>query len=63
MRKELVEVTTVIDALTEEKKMLDALFSSGQTLDNVAELSRRYTEITGILDEKEFRWLELSEFE
>jgi len=62
-RKELEQLTADIDALTEEKKTLDALFSSGQTLDNVAELSRRYTEITGILDEKELRWLELSEFE
>lgn len=62
-RKELEQLTADIDSLTAEKKSLDELFSSGETLDNVAELSRRYDELTAELDEKELRWLELSEIE
>lgn len=62
-RKELEQLTTDIDTLTAEKKSLDELFASGETLDNVAELSRRYDELTAELDEKELRWLELSEIE
>lgn len=62
-RKELEQLTADIDSLTAEKKSLDELFASGDTLDNVAELSRRYDELTAELDEKELRWLELSEIE
>lgn len=62
-RKELEQLMTDIDTLTAEKKSLDELFASGETLDNVAELSRRYDELTAELDEKELRWLELSEIE
>lgn len=62
-RKELEQLTADIDSMTAEKKSLDELFASGKTLDNVAELSRRYDELTAELDEKELRWLELSEIE
>lgn len=62
-RKELEQLTADIDSLTAEKKSLDELFASGKTLDNVAELSQRYDELTAELDEKELRWLELSEIE
>lgn len=62
-RKELEQLTADIDSLTAEKNSLDELFASGKTLDNVAELSRRYDELTAELDEKELRWLELSEIE
>lgn len=62
-RKELEQLTADIDSLTAEKNSLDELFASGETLDNVAELSRRYDELTAELDEKELRWLELSEIE
>lgn len=62
-RKEMEALTEDIDRLTAEKREIDAKFSSGETLDNVAELSSRYAEITAELDEKEMRWLELSEKE
>lgn len=62
-RRELEQLTADIEALTAEKNSLDALFSSGATIDNVAELSERYTQIKDELDEKELRWLELSELE
>lgn len=62
-KRELEQLTGEIDKLTAEKKQLDALFASGQTIDNIAELSRRYDELTALLDEKEMRWLELSDRE
>lgn len=62
-RREFETLTAEIDELTREKNELDALFNSGAQLDNVAELSRRYDELTTELDDKEMRWLELSELE
>lgn len=62
-RKELEALTEEIDTLTAEKKELDRLFASGETISDIESASRRYTELTEILDEKEMRWLELSEFE
>lgn len=62
-RKELESLTEEIDRLTEEKAGIDAIFASGETIDNVAELSARYSEVSDLLDEKEMRWLELSEKE
>lgn len=60
-RKEFEALTEEIDKLTTEKAELDAIFNSGQMLTDVASLSARYDEITHLLDEKEMRWLELSE--
>ena len=40
---------------------MDALFASGEKLDDVAEKAARYQEVKDLLDEKEMRWLELSE--
>lgn len=62
-RKEFESLSIEIEKLTAEKQELDAIFSSAQTLDNVAELSARYNSICEELDEKELRWLELSERE
>lgn len=62
-RREFETLTQEIDTLTQEKKELDELFASGQPLDNIATLSARYDEIASLLDEKEMRWLELSEKE
>lgn len=62
-RREFETLTEEIDTLTQEKKELDELFATGQLLDNIATLSARYDEIASLLDEKEMRWLELSEKE
>lgn len=62
-RKEFEALTDEIDTLTKEKNELDRLFASGETLTDVAAMSRRYDEISSLLDEKEMRWLELSEKE
>lgn len=62
-KREFETLTNEIDTLTKEKNELDALFASGNTINDVAALSARYDEITSLLDEKELRWLELSEKE
>ena len=59
--KEFERLTSEIEELNEEKKRLDDIFASGETIDDVAEMARRYEEIKAELDEKEMRWLELSE--
>lgn len=62
-RKELEALTEEIDRLTAERKELEDLFNSGAQLDDVAAKASRYSEIKDLLDEKEMRWLELSEKE
>ena len=58
--RELGQLTTDIEALTREKEELDALFASGETIEDVATKAARYQEVKDLLDEKEMRWLELS---
>lgn len=60
-RKELEDLTLEIDTLTQEKKELETLFNSGEPIPDIENKSRRYTELSTMLDEKETRWLELSE--
>ena len=60
-QRELEQLNTDIDALYKEKAELDALFASGETLNDVADKAARYQQIKDLLDEKEMRWLELSE--
>ena len=60
-RREFEELTKEIDSLNAEKASLDALFNSGEQIDDILTKSSRYEEIKSLLDEKEMRWLELSE--
>lgn len=62
-RKEFETLTDEIESLTAEKARLEARFNEGGNPDEIAALSVRYHEVSAILDEKEFRWLELSEIE
>lgn len=62
-RKEFEQLTESIDRLTEEKRLIDERFASGEVIDDVAALSARYSEISELLDEQEMRWLELSELQ
>ena len=62
-RKEFELLTTEIEQLTSEKDTLDVLFNSGQEIPDIIEKSARYNELKEQLDEKELRWLELSEKE
>ncbi len=62
-KKELEQLSTDIEAFNAEKAQLDALFASGETIADVATQAARYEEVKALLDEKEMRWLELSEKE
>lgn len=60
-RKEFEKLTAEIDTLNAEKTALEATFSAG-TPDEIRTAAARYEELLPELDEKELRWLELSEF-
>ena len=62
-RKELEAITAELEQLNNEKSELEALFSNGETITDMDEKARRYNELKEIIDEKEMRWLELSEKE
>jgi ATP-binding cassette subfamily F protein uup len=59
-QRELEQLNLDLEALNKEKAELDALFASGETLDDVAAKAARYQQVKDLLDEKEMRWLELS---
>lgn len=60
-RKEFEALEAEIEALNAEKAELDRLFNSGENISDIDVKSARYTELVDIIDEKEMRWLELSE--
>ena len=62
-KKELEQLTTDLELLNAEKDALDSLFNSGEEIPDIIEKSARYNELKKLIDEKEFRWLELSEKE
>lgn len=60
-RKEFEALSVEIDELTAERTRLETLFNSGEVVDDIAAAAARYEEVKNLLDEKEMRWLELSE--
>lgn len=52
-----------IETLTLEKEELEVLFNGAGGVDDIAAKAVRYEEIKQLLDEKELRWLELSELD
>ncbi|MDE7154588.1 MAG: ABC-F family ATP-binding cassette domain-containing protein [Muribaculaceae bacterium] len=62
-KKELEKLTAEIDDLSSEKKEIEELFNSGASPELIREKAERYKLIQELLDEKELRWLELSEIE
>ena len=60
-QKELEQLTDELERLNGEKDELDRLFASGQVIDDMMAKSTRYTQLKDLLDQKELRWLELSE--
>lgn len=60
-RQEFEALTAEIDTLTAEKASIEALFNSGEVIADAAAVSSRYSQLSDLLDEKELRWLELSE--
>lgn len=62
-RKEFESLTAELEELNREKANLEELFNSGAVIDDMATKAKRYNDLKEIIDEKEFRWLELSEKE
>lgn len=62
-RREFEALTVEIEKLTAEKAGLEAIFNGQESPGDadIRDLSARYAQLSGILDEKEMRWLELSE--
>jgi len=61
-KKELEDLEMEIGQLDKEKKTVEEELNSGiLTSEELQKKSLRYAEITGLLEEKELRWLELSE--
>lgn len=62
-RKEFEQLTIELENLNKEKDELFNLFNSGETIPDIINKSNRFEQLKAIIDEKEFRWLELSEKE
>lgn len=61
-KREFASLEQEIAALTKEKENITEKLNSGNTgFEELQELSKRIGEVTRLLDEKELRWLELSE--
>lgn len=63
-RQEFAQLEKDIEALTKEKNDIETALSSGTlSVEKITEMSKRLPVLTDELDEKELRWLELSEIE
>ncbi len=62
-KKELESLNAELESLNAEKAELETAFNSGTQIDNFAEAARRYEDVKNLIDEKELRWLELSELD
>ncbi len=60
-RREFETLETELEELNAEKSALEAEFASGDVTGDIAAKSARFSELADIIDEKEMRWLELSE--
>jgi ATP-binding cassette subfamily F protein uup len=61
-KQEFTQLDKDIDALTEERKKIEEELSSGTSdVERITELSKRLPLLNEELEEKEMRWLELSE--
>ena len=60
-KKEFEALTAEIDELNAEREALENEFNSGEAVADIEAKSKRYTVVKDLLDEKEMRWLELSE--
>ena len=60
-RMEMESLEKELESLNAEKKALEEFFASGSTCEDFDARARRFRELGEIIDEKELRWLELSE--
>lgn len=61
VKKELEQLEKELEELNNEKLKIEELFQNSTDTNNILQASNRYEEIKVIIDEKELRWLELSE--
>ena len=62
-RREFEQLTTAIEALEKEKAVIvEALSGATLSVEQITDYSKRLPQLQSELDEKEMRWLELSEF-
>ena len=62
-RREMEQLSADIEALSAERAALEEIFNSGTQIADIADKAQRYEQVKEALDEKEMRWLELSEIE
>src|SRR5574344_684709 len=63
-KREFEQLGKDLVLLEEEKKEIEEKFSNGMlSIDEITKLSKRLPEVKSAIDEKETRWLELSEYE
>ncbi|MCM1022330.1 MAG: ABC-F family ATP-binding cassette domain-containing protein [Muribaculum sp.] len=60
-RREFEELTRELEQLNAELMQLDNLFQAGGATEEIEKASIRYPHLKDLIDEKEMRWLELSE--
>ena len=61
-KQEFAQLEKDIEALTAEKESIETALSSGSvSVEQITEMSKRLPILNEELDEKEMRWLELSE--
>lgn len=60
-KKEFEALEEELKSLNDELSALESLFQSGSPIEDIAEKSARYEQLKSMIDEKEMRWLELSE--
>lgn len=60
-KQEFESLSQELQELNQEKQEFENLFNSGETIEDVASKAARYEDVKSLLDEKELRWLELSE--
>ncbi|MBP5477772.1 MAG: ABC transporter ATP-binding protein, partial [Bacteroidaceae bacterium] len=62
-KKEFEQLEKDLEALNKEKADIEAALCGGTTsVDEITRMSKRLPELNDEIDEKEMRWLELSEF-
>ncbi len=62
-KREMEEINSEMEKLTDEISEMEKIFNSGEIISDSIALSERYTAAKSRLDELEYRWLELSEYE
>lgn len=63
-KKEIERLNIEIEQLEQEKKEIEKILNNGNLSNTeLLEKSNRYSEVSRLLEEKEFRWLELNEIE